>query len=70
MGALSTKNEQYELGWFSDLYMRMCINGAVLGASIGAAAGFTVAATLPFIIIGGGARLLVKSVPRILNKLK
>lgn len=70
MGTISINDKPYELGWFSDLYMKICISGAVLGASIGAATGFTIAAALPFIIVGGGARLLVKSVPRILNKLK
>jgi hypothetical protein len=70
MGTITVNNRQYELGWFSDLYIRMCINGAVLGASIGGAVGFSVAAVLPFVIVGGGARLLVKSVPHILNKLK
>ena len=58
------------MGTVTDLYMRMCVNGAVLGAYIGAATGFTLVAIAPIVIIGGGARLLVKSVPHILNKLK
>ena len=49
---------EYKLGWMGDYYMRFCLGGAAIGASIG----FLVAAITPIVIVGAGVVILGKNV--------
>jgi hypothetical protein len=57
---------EYKLGWMGDYYMRFCLGGAAVGASIG----FLVAAVTPVVIVGAGVVVLGKNVCNTLKGLK
>jgi hypothetical protein len=63
---LYINDTEYKLGWIGDYYMRLCLGGAAIGASIG----FLVAAVTPIVIVGAGVVVLGKNVCNTLKGLK
>jgi hypothetical protein len=63
---LYINDTKYKLGWMGDYYMRFCVGGAAIGASIG----FLVAAVMPIVIVGTGVVVLGKNICNTLKGLK
>jgi hypothetical protein len=63
---LYINDTEYKLGWLGDYYMRFCVGGAAIGASVG----FIVAAVTPIVIVGTGVVVLGKNICNTLKGLK
>jgi hypothetical protein len=63
---LYINNTEYKLGSLGDYYMRFCVGGAAIGASVG----FLVAAVTPIVVAGIGLVVLGKNVRNTLKCLK
>ena len=63
---LYINDTEYKLGWMGDYYMRFCVGGAAIGASVG----FIVAAVTPIVIVGTGVVVLGKNICNTLKGLK